>query len=1686
MSSNRNVRKFVFFILSFFSLETNAHLSDQKEAHFQYSTISESDFPNISNLIYIKHLTGGTGGVHIFEDPKNNKLWTLKSWTSYGHGINEILASLLLSHMGVETPQFFAQNTLPDAIKNQCNLQGHLFRFSEYVEGNQPSYQELERLLPSYFVPLSFISFWDIKPDNFILNKQGKLVLVDTGGALLYRSLGTPKNEGQDWSKYQITDFQTLRNPNLSNVADIFKKITENDLNLQISTLLPQLDKLHVLADDFCRQFHYRDRKKVLSMMAARLQHAHLLQQVSRGILNANNDVFAAASSYDAAGTLTYTWKEGKPYLLIGKRVGHQWWGNLGGKADPEELLLKTAIRETQEESSSQLKFSERDLLLSASHDLINIHKEGTFTRFRTYLTETKNPACIQDMHDEEYTQYAFIEVKDVLEALKTNKIIREENQETICVQGHILHPPFFWSLRQNAIRGWLETLLRPDFDKNMLREKHTQSILNKPDLQEVKEEYITHPTFKNLEYAFLVAEKVKRTPLQRAVRKNNFDVNPCASDYLLNQLKNINGVNPEATLEESLKILYPELNLSEKNIHLVQTILDEERQHSDKFVMYHATQSIIWFNYRILSILRHLLNETPVQTDVLRSMDTFFDTFKNAKDLLNFVMNPDNNNYSTGFKSCGISCNPMLFSNWRHDTSSTFNYFFEGVSRCPPSDPFNIIWQTFSELGIDANSIIQEFKAIYEKKITSNDKGALLQFFIDSSIATDACYISASLGKPAYDGNHKLIAHPAPVLELLKQGKTIEGSRDSRLLQTRLHANLSKFPEGLVIVKDYLSGGGYVSTIDDCIKQVLKKYLFNICKNLPKNEAVYHVSPQIQALLRDAEELPEDERQAPETPIVKAYKSRDLITIRTLLENNPSLIHEEVVNYDTLASISLSSTYVSSLMDPTLSMRAIQLSQSMIKPTMSNKDVKTILEFVTMLEKNIEDIDPIIALANPISESLLKAFYHYDSINYDSNIANQEKSIDTIIDIIKQIPIERLIDLIESAKILIRSDMQPDVIYDIIIYISQLNKDQQKTLIGMDSLIRPDMDFSWIKEIIELISEVNLESKKHIIKAIKYLTINPHMRGYDCLKIIRNIVSLPMNQIKTIAKCSKILIQSDMNDVDTDNIIQAIFLLNPENAISIAKSIQKHLLSKSDIKIVIINEILESVIYVEEPETLIVAAAILIRPEFGFYDIRCITKALSKINTANRISVAHEVKKHLMNIPNLQISIIIQILESVISNEEPETLIEAAAILLRPDFDLYDIERITKALSKINSTHRISVSDTIKTHLMNIPNLPISIIIQILESVISAEEPETLIEATAILLRPDIDLFEIQSITKALSKINSTHRTSVTHQIKIHLINNHDISDYYIITDIIKFLASVNQPESVIESLGMVIQPNMSCEDIIPLIKAISKINPENRSSFIKLFISNININFDYINTLSVSIIIQELNTTDQPQSIMEAAKILIQPEMTEWDIMNIIKAISKIKQGDRFFIIELIKPLIQNTMNSHNICQLMEIADSADHPESAIKAAMLLIRPGMNMLDVKSIIEPISKINYNERMSIINKANKLTKENMSSLDIVKIIQAVISNNPDETIIEAVGVFIQSGMKQNNILIAIEEISKIKSDYRMPVASAIAKHLMIMNMTGYTLRNVIQKAASKPLDRLDSLMEKLKEGQSN
>jgi hypothetical protein len=69
------------------------------------------------------------------------------------------------------------------------------------------------------------------------------------------------------------------------------------------------------------------------------------------------------------------------------------------------------------------------------------------------------------------------------------------------------------------------------------------------------------------------------------------------------------------------------------------------------------------------------MFDKTDLQTDVQRSLTSFFGDTPTIADLFSLIQKVGGN-YGPGFQRCGISTNPTLFSNFDKNSSFTLRYF--------------------------------------------------------------------------------------------------------------------------------------------------------------------------------------------------------------------------------------------------------------------------------------------------------------------------------------------------------------------------------------------------------------------------------------------------------------------------------------------------------------------------------------------------------------------------------------------------------------------------------------------------------------------------------------------------------------------------------------------------------------------------------------------------------------------------------------------------------------------------------------------------------------------------------------------------------------------------------------------------------------------------------------------------
>ncbi len=1169
----------------------------EREFEPLHSTFKNTSPPAFAELKFEKICSGGTGGVAVFQD-KTSKKWTIKSWQNKSHGINECLASWLYQQAGGCAPDFFLFNDLPESIQQQLKdnplHKGGLYRLAEFIEGRTPTEQELKQHLKANFTSLAWLSFWDIKPDNFIITSDNKLHLIDTGGSLLYHSLGAKKKaQTNDWLRYQISELQTLRQGNTFG-AKYFSDVQNNELKQQIKSLLQKSQTMLEQAREFCRDVRYVDTQEVLQSLEARLQHLQFLDHFLDGKINKKADPYAFASLNDAAGTLIYAYdKNGKSYILVGKRVGHNWWGNLGGKADVGETFYQAAHRETKEESGDYFDF-QNEIIYMPAHDMITVDEQLMTKRFRTYLAETK---CIEPQellnklngskHAKEYTEFAWVPVEEVLDALNNPQTVTEENQPTIAIgkEGRILHPPFLQSLQQQQIKEWLEALSKGQEVPGTC----TQSVAGHPELKPTNTQ-IDEPKSsadKNMalwlvESAKAAANKkiiltprpksgnsenkqkdavysIKSKSLKQPEKKVLPDCEPLPNDNavqtaFLSMLKNLSG-DPSAPIYEQIKEVVKKKSgreLGDEIAKLVEHIISQERVHTNKTFLYHGFEEILWFNCRVISTLRHMLDSSKLQTDVLRSMDCFFDDYQNANDLLKLILK-GNDNYSDGFTRAGISCSPTLNLN----VLTTLEIFITGKSVRPLSDPWSITETILESLGIPAETLMQNLKALYAQHFKGNS-GVLLQFLLAPEVVNQACYISASLGKAVTDKDNKTVRQALPILQKIKTGDDPQLSVDTTYIEVRLHADLSKFVPGSVTVKEYFANPEInMTTIQRELTDLLSPYLFQVMEKLPRNGDIYNSnSPQTVQVLRKVMGVEAYEASSTMLPkIIKELRDKNYTKVVRLIVDDPSCLKATYTNPDSLkdyvvkddSDISILSRLVKNL-DPTHAKKYASVAAIVApKECNANDFIKRFEHIKSLTKEKLENIlnNNFVELTQYVLQPLFK----------DRTGDNYSFKIIALIGSIKK---EDQADLIKTVQPLFKDTTNDYYRFKIIKYYGLLKEEDRDDLFKtVQPLLKDITSDDYRFNIIALIGSIKKEKRADLIKTVQPL-LKDITSDYYRFEIIKYFKYLEKEDLEDLIKTVHPLFKNTTGDDDYRfKIIKCFGPLKKEDREDLFKTVQ-------------------------------------------------------------------------------------------------------------------------------------------------------------------------------------------------------------------------------------------------------------------------------------------------------------------------------------------------------------------------------------------------------------------------------------------------------------------------------------------------------------------------------------------------
>ncbi|MBA3813692.1 MAG: NUDIX domain-containing protein [Alphaproteobacteria bacterium] len=822
---------------------------------------SDICFPKtLTDLTYIRHLSGGSGGVHVLKD-NNGKLFTFKGAGHPDQMKEEILADALYRSLGVKVPAFAVYDHLPNIMEVQTTCTGPgPYRLASFIEENQTKSSDVCILeMRKHFIADALLSNFDIVVGGFknvVLDKTGSLWRVDNGGSLRFRALGESKFTLPDWDAHEVTELNTMRNASDNREgALVYGSLTDEELREQIKQVLAKSDKLLMALDTVCESLHIQNPSEVREMLRRRLDDLvkkYLLTPPSPDLTYFDGffaPKFGAGICVHSVDPIT-----GKKVILLGKRRGHNWWCIFGGQADLHKGLesdlscAHTAVREVQEESLGNISFTPQELEKTPSHAVLN--SDNVFYRMFTAPHHFVAPEQIEKTQpikdygwEAEYSEYRWVPLDQFLLGLEQNHLVEEESRKTIQIGDMILYP-YFWEMLQE--KQVLDTLTNICTGQK-IRAKHTHDAkahhISIPLSVEAEKQKRAET---NVNKGFVLGNIVSKTPQQDV--EHSADVQ-AMSGFLRDQeaqdirdallkapytqtqaylrktlgretFESLQG-NPDQEIDEFLDNHSQFSDIKNtKDQHyrnVLKQVYKTEKLYKDKAMFAHATDPLTCFLWDILTAHRSQLKHRGAHPLITtRGLE---DRFVSILDVDAFIAKYTKSsgsvsNYDTvediHYADMGLSVNPFLFGNDGNSTSSTY-YLFHNTSSISPIKQEQLFNAFMTITGIPGN--FKDYKALFQQYYLFNDKynSKLFQFFIDPQVVDTVAYMAVSGGdvlavemddKTSYHGFAKILSElrmtPDKFDDRLQNRVSgkLSWGRDTNNLQGRLFLNPKIFLE--------------------------------------------------------------------------------------------------------------------------------------------------------------------------------------------------------------------------------------------------------------------------------------------------------------------------------------------------------------------------------------------------------------------------------------------------------------------------------------------------------------------------------------------------------------------------------------------------------------------------------------------------------------------------------------------------------------------------------------------------------------------------------------------------------------------------------------------------------------------------------------------------------------------------
>lgn len=880
----------------------------------QYLTMAnDSDFAfpeNLEDFSQAKELSGGTMSAFSIYNPNTNQKLVLKYGAHEDAGKLEILTNALYHELGILVPPMRIYTTIPKALAQSMKLSSPygMFKVCKYVdEANDLSSQERLLLVKNAaiknFVAHTLLGNIDVaKEDNFIVDTQHHVYCIDAGANFIFRSKGAIRKEDPALA----SEIDSLRDPEINQRGhQWFGEISTAELRTQLIEIQAKLSKVERVAWDVSEQLKIPDelRNKFLQNLSDRMDTLTTrLQQQTQSHAKVDKKARVGATG---AGVLTYMIKDDKPYVLLSKRVRHEWWDNFGGKSDAgDESLATTAAREVAEESNQQINYTVRELLNSPFHDIVTGEGKNHFI-YRMYLCEY-DEIDLRQLNDHEHTAHLWIPLDTLLKTTKEAMPVEIEGKKTVAVQvgaeNILLYPPLYCMLKQMTVSENLQhlndghplmhwkTLGYADHDSKMVdcnlyrplitpQQKHSELALN------VLKKAAVLRNLKSKNEAKSAIEQKNPTPV---LSQSEIHLKAVLGDEY--QEENLEG-NVRCFVEKH----YRESSYKQDELirHCIKLIQNEQQGDGDQFYFYHACSNEVAFVYDVYTRLYSEL-QANAQWPAFRTDNEHFKRFNNIAEFIAFYSENGTHeicNNDKNFNDCALSANVFLFGNHETSTSSSIDYMLNNDARrrINLAALLSNVFKPFHVTDQEIDRLVSLFK-----QYKSKQGGVLYQIGMSREDARRTSYASGFLGKISFFQNSydltEIIDKFKSDTNLIATGQEYISKLQARVmlppqLCLQTHA-VTLNPLTDPIQKRYQASLKHV--IDALLYQILSHYC-----SLNADHAQGALTKTLPSVLRDNQLTYSD--PSPEAALISAVKACNGNLVKDLLQKFPELMHQKI-----------------------------------------------------------------------------------------------------------------------------------------------------------------------------------------------------------------------------------------------------------------------------------------------------------------------------------------------------------------------------------------------------------------------------------------------------------------------------------------------------------------------------------------------------------------------------------------------------------------------------------------------------------------------------------------------------------------------------------------------------------------------------------------------------------------------